>query len=266
MRPRLALCVGLLALVVSALTPVCALGAAPATREATVQRSWLRGPSTAAAKAKTAAGPRSKSFGPVLAGLLLVALASGALYQRWRRRQTARAARLSHIQVMSATRVGPKAQLVIASVGSRVLLLGVTESQVTKLEWLDESLDGAPDADAEEVPAALAPRNGRQGAPRGHFLSVLRDAMGTRRATLADGSTNAALELARQTRDFVSRGMDDGEKTRATGRSAKTTPAALPARSARSDRIMLAHDPEIEGIHVEGQAAGLVARLARNRP
>jgi flagellar biogenesis protein FliO len=271
MRLRFALGAGSLALAVSALTPVCAFGAAPATQDAAVQRSWLRDSGAiTAAKGKATKGQPSRSYGTVLAVLLLAALVSGALYQRWQRRRTVRAARLSQIQVVSASRVGPKAQLVIASVGKRLLLLGVTDSQVTKLEWLDEPLEAAPEADAEEAPAALTRSAGPPDAPRGHFLGVLLDAMGNKSARAGDESASAAVALAQQTRDFVSRSTGEGEKARATGRSAsrpaRTPPDTLPERAARSDRISLAQSPEPDSIHVEGQAAGLVARLARSRP
>jgi flagellar biogenesis protein FliO len=287
------LTVGLLALVVSALTPESVLAATPDARrefseKAGVQRSWLRESTSAttADRNKGAAGRRPISFGAIAAGLVLAALVSGAFFQRWHRRRTVRATRLSRIHVVSATRVGPKAQLVMASVGQRLLLLGVTDSQVTKLEWLDELPDAPAWEDAEAVPKmpgrgvgleeaastsahrtakAQSPRN----TPHGHFLNVLFDAMGNKSNPASDESANAAVELAKQTRDFVSRTMEDPETTRGTDRLAsrpgKGTERLLLGRAVRSDPIALAQSSAPESIRVEGQAAGLVARLARSQ-
>ncbi|MEO8181218.1 MAG: flagellar biosynthetic protein FliO [Deltaproteobacteria bacterium] len=119
--------------------------------------AWLGQSSREAAPAFA---PSSSSHSPVLsvlALLLVLGLGGGAL---WLQRRKAKASPLgaleSRLTLLSSTRVGPKAFAVSAEVNGRVLLLGVTDHQVTNLGWLDPpELEASDLAEAPEPEAAV---------------------------------------------------------------------------------------------------------------
>lgn len=87
---------------------------------------------------------------------IVLALGAGALWLQRRKRQLSPLGSTeARLNLISSTRVGPKAFAVSAEVGGRVLLLGVTDHAVTNLGWLDP-----PELEAVEPEAvALAARD-----------------------------------------------------------------------------------------------------------
>ena len=79
-----------------------------------------------------------------MAGLLLVlgALGGATLYFK-RRGKTGIKEPLaqSRLRVLSSTRIGPKAHAVVITVAGRQMLLGVTDSSVKRLAFIDELED-----------------------------------------------------------------------------------------------------------------------------
>ncbi len=240
-----------LALAVTALTSLSAGAPTPGepARVAEAPRTWLKQSGAPEVSSKQGGG---SSWGPIAAGVLLASLVAGALYRRRQLRRLAVQKRVSRIRVLEATRVGAKAQLVTALVGERVLLLGVTDAQVSALGWLEPDELGTGEQSGATAVAAVRPGEridalaSKYAAtePTPHvsaaarFKGVLRDAMGG--AAERDVSDDmAAVRLANRTQDVVACSRE------AVRRSA----------DARASDAM----------DVEGQAAGLIARLSKGR-
>jgi flagellar biogenesis protein FliO len=142
---------GAVALAVSCLTASSAHGQAlepadaPTTSPLTTApdrsaRPWLASPTS-----KPVATGETPEI-PWKSAVLLVGVAVLAIFA-WRSRNRFRGlaegkagARLS---VVGSVRVGPKAHLVLAHVGDRSLLLGVTEDSVRRIAWIDQPAAGA---------------------------------------------------------------------------------------------------------------------------
>jgi flagellar biogenesis protein FliO len=109
-------------------------------------RGWLK---------EEAATPAQRSSGnsglTVVALLLVLGLAGGAVFMKQRRGQQKEVRVASSLRVLSQVRVGPKANLVTVAVSGRVMLLGVTETNVTNLGLLG---DGMPEDDLDAADAA----------------------------------------------------------------------------------------------------------------
>lgn len=206
-------------------------------------RSWLAPHQSL--KPSHAAGGTTVGLGRSLAVLAVTGVIGGtALYLRRRKSKPARASNPG-LRVLSSTRVGNRAELVLAEVGGRRILLGVTDSAVRKLGWIEadeqEDARALPIARPRLIGSVLsagssrseAPEAARAGVGRG-FRDVLKDAIGLGRSA---GDDSAASELARQTEDTFSR--------------------STPKPSARRGPLM---------VDVEGQAQGLLARLREPRP
>jgi flagellar biogenesis protein FliO len=98
----------------------------------------------------------------LLALLLVAGLGGGALWlQRRKGKAVTPGGVESRLTLLSSTRIGPKAFAVSAEVNGRVILLGVTDQQVTNLGWLDppeleqelpEEEPAAPSAEEDELP------------------------------------------------------------------------------------------------------------------
>jgi flagellar biogenesis protein FliO len=183
--------------------PPAAVAAAPtpAPRAAGSARPapWLRQPARPAADKLETKAPMS----PVRVGmmLLLVALLGGAAYYAHKRRKVAPAAVASEkLKVLGSTRVGPKALAVVAEVGGKRLLLGVTDQSVNTLAWLDSDDSEEGERASVERPSRPAPiRRDADEAVQGPsgFLRVLRKAVGS-------GERSVAVdEIAKRTRDEV---------------------------------------------------------------
>ncbi len=216
---------------------------------------WLAPKSSARPSKAVASGP-SVGLGRSL-GVLLVAsvLGGSALYLRSRKHKTPQA-RLAQLRVVGSTKLGGRAQLVLAEVNGRKILLGVTDNSVRKLGWMD-----AEQAEEEVLlPAARqrlvgvaadlgarSPRTPVEPAPapaKRSFRDLLASAVGNLGNRPDDYS--AALILAAETQDTFTRGAPrTGEPRR--------------PEAARKNG-----NPQM--IDLECQAKGLLARLGEPRP
>ncbi len=236
---------------------LCAAGAqAEEAPDASLKSpAWLAPKSSARPSKAVASGP-SVGLGRSL-GVLLVAsvLGGSALYLRSRKHKTPQA-RLAQLRVVGSTKLGGRAQLVLAEVNGRKILLGVTDNSVRKLGWMD-----AEQAEEEELPAGRASALGGRGcgSRRSFAAHAGRTRAGSGQALLS-GSTgvrrgeprsppdddSAALILAAETQDTFTRGAPrTGEPRR--------------PEAARKNG-----NPQM--IDLEGQAKGLLARLGEPRP
>ncbi len=233
--------------------PVPAPAAIPAPKPAAKaptpaqNKNWLR---NAPAKVAPVAS-NSSTARMALLGLFLFGLGGAAVYLKRKRRAVPQNVR-SEVQLLSSARVGSKAEVVVISVGGRKLLLGVTESEVSRLAWLDgDANDGAldPEVEAQEESAAFvspvvttrvqtaAPSYDRSGGARG-FRETLLGALGQKAQPAR--AESAASTIAENTQDVVTR----------SPRSQAREPIAAPAGA-----------PDM--IDIEGQARGLVLRLQK---
>jgi flagellar biogenesis protein FliO len=216
--------------------------------------SWLAPRTGSKASRPVAAGP-SVGLGRSLGVLLLASILGGtALYLKSRKGKAPRA-RLGQLRVLGSTKLGGRAQLVLAEVAGRKILLGVTDASVRKLGWLDAeteedellerprlvaTADAAPRAarrDAEYAAAAAAAPAKRS------FRDFLATAVGNIGRPDDD---SAALTLAAETQDTFTR----------------STPRTTEAR--RAEPAKKSANPQM--LDVEGQARGLLARLGNPRP
>jgi flagellar biogenesis protein FliO len=231
-------------------------------KAAAAQRPWLR---SKAPQPAASAAPVTSPWRLIALGAVVLGLGGAALFQRRRRTSLARAVR-SDLTVLSAVRVGNKAQVVVVNVGGRKLLLGVTEAEVSRLGWLDGELEGVVEGEVEQELGALSargelsdtelfapgvipaePRANMAAVPRAEpprrFRELLFNALGQEtgpvtRPTAVKTRTplSAAEEIAEGTRDFVSRAQG----------SRVASPAGAP-----------------EMVDIEGQARGLILRLQK---
>ncbi len=233
---------------------VCALGAASARAQegpdaSLKSRSWLAAKSGAVKTRPVAVGP-SIGLGRSLSVLVLAGVLGGsALYLR-RRKNMAPNPRSTALRVLGATKLGGRAQLVLAEVAGRKILLGVTDASVRKLGWLE------PDAEEQELHVPR-PRLVGTGvdlttraasacadpvpAPKRSFRDALAAAVGN----IGRPADSAADMLAAETQDTYTR----------------STPRAADARRAETAHKLA--NPQM--VDVEGQARGLLARLGDPR-
>jgi flagellar biogenesis protein FliO len=129
-----------------------------------------------------------------LLGLVgFAALGGGVLFWRKKRERVAATQQAGlMLEVLASTRLGPKAQAVVARVGTKVVLLGVTDQNVQKLAWLDARKLALPKA-VEALPAP-PPRATSPG-----FAEVIRDVLG--RAPAVRPAADAAVIIAERTED-----------------------------------------------------------------
>jgi len=168
--------------------------AAPAPASSAIP--WLAQPSPVA----TFTAPESRSSGRTL-WLVLPALALGgaAIYMRLAKRRGAGPATSRKLEVLDTARVGPKAQVVMVSVGGRQLLLGVTEQSVQRLAWV-----GVVDAKPELKAVEPVPKEDRPQIAEGPFAHILRSFTQGKPPVIRE-SDSAALKIAAETKDFVER-------------------------------------------------------------
>lgn len=187
------LLIAALAMVVIPLPAFAQAADAPDASDA--PRAWLSQRGQAPLSNDRAGG--SPSGARALLGLVaMAALAGGVMFWRKKRDRAVKTEQAGlMLEVLASTRLGPKAQAVVARVGKKVVLLGVTEHSVQKLAWLDGRKLTAP-APAVAVAEPVAPIEPPLQAPG--FAQVIRDVLGrTPPARPAD----AAVVLAEETRD-----------------------------------------------------------------
>jgi flagellar biogenesis protein FliO len=238
---------------------LCAAGAqAVEAPEAQLKSpTWLAPTSAAKSKKPVAAAP-SVSLGRSLGVLLLASVLGGtALYLRQKKNQAPKA-RLAQLRVVGSTKLAGRAQLVLAEVNGRQILLGVTDSSVKKLGWLDaepaEQQELVPSARPRLVTAGvdLAGQTAWVAAPPAAAPAPVKRSFRDLLASAVDNlgarpeADSAALTLAAETEDTF---------TRSTPRAAEPRRAQAPLKNGNPQMIDL-----------EGQAKGLLARLGEHRP
>jgi flagellar protein FliO/FliZ len=226
--------------------PAAAKPAAPAS---SAPRSYLR--QQASSKKPVASAPTTSPLRVALMAGLVAGLGVWALLKKRRRSTVARATR-SDLEIVSAARVGNKAQVVVVNVGGRKVLLGVTESEVSRLAWLDGELEGdGASTEPFEEPAPFVAQPARKPAFSGalenkpahtesqprRFRDALLGALGqtqNQKPAVAT-SDDAAVAIAESMQDVVT----------------------------RSPRVAVPAEAPSTMVDVEGQAKGLVLRLQK---
>jgi|GEM_PF-1310356 len=181
-----------------------------------------------------------------MVGLLVVlgTLGAATLYLKRRGRgiEVKRAPSPKRLSVVSSTRIGPKAHAVVISVAGRQMLLGVTDSSVKRLAFIDEIEEEEREQVREPARrvatsalrgAAIAVRTVTPEPVKPGFSELLKSAFGKRPGPSAP-ETDAASILAAETHDTV------GGKP-------------------------VAPTPNVRMLDVEGQAQGLIRRLSGPR-
>jgi len=265
--------VGVMAFLVIALTAVT-VSATPTT--AAPDRNWLR------QSVQGAAVPPATtqfSLGKWAAIALLGGFGGYAVWKRKQVRRTQPKVAASSIRLGSITKLSPKAQLVVATVNGRSMLLGVTDASIHRLMWLDGQDDDVSEDDYmspdratrrfEQAPPDAAdlypnepPARRTLGAQPGKAVAVVAKAVPPRRPAskfrelLADaiGLTPRVASVAVAPKAPVDELLASAED-RYVGRDTRRM------NTARLGRRVSPAGPMID---VEGQAAGLVARLNRS--
>src|SRR5262245_37519697 len=121
---------------------------------------WLDERRSSASADDKLGGAASAGSGFTLGALIiLLGLGGAAVALHFRRQKLAPIPKHeSRLDVLSQSRIGPKAYAVTAHVGGRVMLLGVTDHNVTLLTWLDAH-DKPDESDAAEPEAVDATRD-----------------------------------------------------------------------------------------------------------
>ena len=108
-------------------------------------RPWLRATKPAAAVLAAPAQDHASPWRAFAVLLVLGSLCGGALVLRNKRMTKAVLPEsATRVRVISSARIGPKANAVVAEVGGRVILLGVTDTSVARLAWLDRDVARKP--------------------------------------------------------------------------------------------------------------------------
>jgi flagellar biogenesis protein FliO len=259
---------GLVAASVIALTAGTALADDP-------PRQWLAQPPSTAPAPAAAPEPSPVPWRASLMIGISAALGAAAVWVRSRKGGLAKVTSSRELRVISSVRVGPKGHLVLAGIGDRAILLGVTDNSVRRIAWLPaESLAAGTDATrtagaplAEDASTAMilgsavggvkesGPAPARQSASRassagkGAFADILRKIGGRHvdAAPASDTDKSPAATLAELRRDTVQWSKN------AVGAAASSTTVASAA-----------HGPDGGG-ELEQQAAGILKRRSRRR-
>jgi flagellar biogenesis protein FliO len=265
----------------------------------TTARSWLARSSSAPVVESAAQAASGNSTGFTLGAVLIVlALGAAAVVLRFKKqKQLPLAPSESRLTVLSSSRVGPKAYAVTAHVNGRVLLLGVTDHNVSNLGWLDAREPEAqiagreePEADEAEsdddlpddypgsaLRASKPPPTFASASDLRRFQEVLRGAVQSRtdlpmRPSYAPPPpSDAATQLAAQTSDVVGAGALAKPAMPVSLRRKRRARESLPPRDPRARESLSPREPRAaagratsspDAASVEGQVAGL--RALRN--
>lgn len=173
------------------------------------QPAWLAArPAPKAATGKSAMPSAGRMIGLVI---VLGTLAVATLYLKKRNRgELKRSPAPKRLSVLSSTRIGPKAHAVVISVNGRQMLLGVTDSSVKRLAFIDELEEEREGRQYEAeprlaVPGRLVAQAAAAAAPREpassrSFAELLKT---TFRKPVPPPEADAALLLAAETHDTV---------------------------------------------------------------
>jgi flagellar biogenesis protein FliO len=156
--------------------------------------------------------------------LVTAGLGGGAWYVRKRKLSKVGSSLHKKLRLIDSTRIGPKAELVIASVQGRTMLLGVTETNIRRLAWIDD-----------EAPAEAAQPAAQPAGQPDSFTAMLRSLVDTEASDRNEDADDTA-----------------------------TADTILRMPSAPVDRVTLRQvAPAQVSDSVEGQAAGLSRRSRR---
>lgn len=207
-------------------------------------RSWLsqsgrEGPKLAPAPG---GGGSGLTFGALS---LLIALGAGAVVLHMKRKkQLPIPSSDARVNVLSSSRIGPKAFAVTAHVGGRVMLLGVTDHTVTHLGWLD-----APENEGEAVEdeVAEADEPERDELPADYPGSALRASERVPSHRLAPTSPMSSTQLAtaRDLKRFqeVLRGVASRPAPLRRSEPASEVPSAAATLAAQTSDILAPTTP-----------------------
>ncbi len=205
--------------------------ATPTSAPDAASRSWLA--QTPQAKPVAPAEPAHSPWRSALLLLVVAAIGGAAIYARRSKRIAGKFPETARLRVMSSVRVGPKGFLVLAGIGERTLLLGVTDDSVRRIAWMgNEPLD---DAAAK--------------SPGGQEMTI--------RAELPPADFAPALKLAAESHDEVRWSPEAKTARQPILGSARTQPGLGSART----------QPDLgtSPLSIEQQAAGIMKRKARRR-
>jgi flagellar biogenesis protein FliO len=238
-------------------------------------RPWLAQPPNAPpAPAPAAAEPTRIPWRASLMIGVSAAIGAAAVWARSRRGGLAKLTSSRELRVISTVRVGPKGHLVLAGIGDRALLLGVTDNSVRRIAWLPAeqivsgaalgASDATDVANTAMVPASAAFGNVSESGPapagramsraaaasKGPFADILRKLGGRHVDAPPAGQeeVSPAAALAELRRDTV-------QWSSGAGRPAASAPL-LASGTTKS---------EAGGAELEQQAAGILKRRARKR-
>lgn len=233
-------------------------------------RPWLAPPGTAAPAPPGAPGQSPIPWRASLMIAVSAALGGAAVWVRSKKSGLSKLSSSRELRVISSVRVGPKGHLVMAGVGDRTLLLGVTEGSVRRIAWLPAEHPTAPAQGAAEGALAQATGtlpnaqvvsgsnptgehiSGRPSLHRGTFADILRK-LGARAVDEAPREREAAAspavvlaELRRDNFEWSNAGASAGA-------------ASLALRGAKKE------EQPSSPSELDQQAAGILKRRARSR-
>jgi flagellar biogenesis protein FliO len=211
--------------------------------------------------------------------LLLVVLVGGlggaAVYMK-KRRQAPKAVQLpANLRVVASTRLTAKAQAIVAQVGGRTILLGVTDTSVRRLAWLDENPALETATEPEEREAAPLPADvplNFEGRPiralRSDRVAVTPAAKAAERFSevLSARMAEDAKPSARRERNTPSPAETIAQMTEDVYRPSRSRSRKSSLRRSSPIESEPEHSVAANGTPAayEGQIAGLSARLRGN--
>jgi flagellar biogenesis protein FliO len=258
--------VGIVALGVSFLTVVSARAQAipvadvPAVASASPDsdrssRQWLAQPTAKSLATGESAGVPWMSV-VLLAGVVATGLLAWRHRNRWRtlgdRKPNAR------LSVVASVRVGPHAQVVMAQVGDRTLLLGVTDNSVRRIAWIDQPVLAQSVPTPEKTRTESRPPEGR---PQPNFLDALK---GARLQAAARAGRDARAEARAQSEG---RQADDHPTEARPAETPTPSDSRAPSDSRiASDDTRAQRDARERDVRPQSDARALLGPRAHSEP